>query len=69
MPAEHPTEQIASEQERAAHEQFSALCSGLGEYEHLPELIPGAHPSVRPITGQSQEDTIDASILAGLTLP
>ncbi len=50
-------------------EHFRALCAELDEYQHLPELIPGATPSARPITGQSPEETLDASILAGLTLP
>jgi hypothetical protein len=46
--------------------RFSSLCSNLEEYEHLPELIPGGHDT-RLITDQSHEDTIDESILAGLT--
>jgi hypothetical protein len=44
---------------------FSALCSELEEYEHLPELTPGNHR----ITGQNHEDAIDSSILAWLTQP
>ncbi len=50
-------------------EQFQVLCDGLEEYEHLPELIPGPTPNAKPITSQSHEETLDASILAGLTLP
>ncbi len=49
-------------------DQFSRLCAGLEEYEHLPELIPGER-STRLITQRSPEDTIDESILAGLTQP
>ncbi len=49
-------------------DRFRALCAGLEEYEHLPELIPGS-ASTRLITDQSHEDTIDASILAWMTQP
>jgi hypothetical protein len=51
----------------AAH--FRSLCSELDEYEHLPELTPGAGHPTRLITGQNHEETLDESILAGLTLP
>jgi hypothetical protein len=47
-------------------DRFSALCAELEEYEHLPELTPGSQDT-RLITDQSHEDTIDESILAGLT--
>jgi len=47
-------------------DRFSSLCAELDEYEHLPELTPGSHDT-RLITDQSHEDTIDESILAGLT--
>ncbi len=50
-------------------DHFQTLCSELGEYEHLPELTPGATSPQRMITGTDHEETIDASILAGLTLP
>ena len=47
-------------------DRFQALCAELEEYDHLPELIPGDR-NARLITDQSHEDTIDSSILAGLT--
>jgi hypothetical protein len=47
-------------------DRFSSLCAKLDEYEHLPELMPGSRDT-RLITDQSHEDTIDESILAGLT--
>ena len=49
-------------------DRFSSLCAELDEYDHLPELIPGDR-TTRLITDQSHEDTIDESILAGLTKP
>ena len=49
-------------------ERFRALCAELDEYDHLPELMPGTQ-TTRLITEQSHEDTIDESILAGLTHP
>ncbi len=61
MLSQHPA-QATSDPER-----FNALCAQLEEYDHLPELIPGDR--TRLITDQSHEDTIDASILAGLTQP
>jgi len=60
-----PTEQQA---DTASRDRFDALCAELEEYEHLPEPMPG-NPSTRLITGQSQEDTIQELILAGLTNP
>jgi hypothetical protein len=51
-----------------SEERFRALCADLEDYEHLPELMPG-NQSSRLITDQSHEDTIDGSILAGLTHP
>ena len=48
-------------------DRFRSLCAELEEYEHLPELTPGNRPQL--ITEQSHEDTIDESILAGLTQP
>ena len=50
-------------------DQFRELCAGLEEYEHLPELIPAAAPAAAPLSDQSHEEALDASILAGLTLP
>ena len=47
-------------------DRFSALCAEVEEYEHLPEFTPGSRDT-QLITDQSHEDTIDASILAGLT--
>ena len=47
-------------------DRFLALCAELEEYDHLPEMIPGER-NARLITDQSHEDTIDESILAGLT--
>jgi len=47
-------------------DRFQALTAQLEEYDHLPEMIPGER-SARLITDQSHEDTIDESILAGLT--
>lgn len=52
----------------SSEDRFHTLCAELEEYEHLPELTPGMQMT-RLITDQSHEDTIDASILAGLTLP
>jgi hypothetical protein len=52
----------------SSEERFRALCSELEDYEHLPELMPG-NQSMRLITDQSHEDSIDGSILAGLTHP
>jgi hypothetical protein len=49
-------------------ERFHTLCAELDEYDHLPELMPGAQ-TTRLITEQSHGDTIDESILAGLTNP
>jgi hypothetical protein len=53
----------------ADQDRFHALCSEIEEYEHLPELMPGATSPQRMITGTDHEETLDASILAGLTLP
>jgi hypothetical protein len=50
-------------------DHFRSLCSELDEYEHLPELTPGAMHPTRLLTGQNHEETLDESILAGLTLP
>ncbi len=50
-------------------DQFRALCAGLEDYEHLPELAPAAARPPASITDQSHEEALDASILAGLTLP
>ncbi|MGH2872949.1 MAG: hypothetical protein ACRDL5_10880 [Solirubrobacteraceae bacterium] len=52
----------------SSEDRFHTLCAELEEYEHLPEFTPGLQ-TTRLITDQSHEDTIDASILAGLTLP
>jgi hypothetical protein len=53
----------------ADRDRFQTLCSEIEEYEHLPELMPGATSPQRMITGTDHEEAIDASILAGLTLP
>jgi hypothetical protein len=53
----------------ADQDRFQMLCSEVEEYEHLPELTPGATSPQRMMTGTDHEETIDASILAGLTLP
>ena len=50
-------------------DRFRALCAELEEYEHLPELTAGPTHPTHLITGQDHEETLDASILAGLTLP
>jgi hypothetical protein len=47
-------------------DRFRALCAEVEEYEHLPELTPGSGDT-QLITDQSHADTIDESILAGLT--
>lgn len=60
-----PTEQSSQTSEP---DRFRSLCAELEEYEHLPELMPG-NRATRLITEQSHEDTIDESILAGLTQP
>ncbi len=52
----------------SSEDRFRALCAGVEDYEHLPELTPGGQSS-RLITDQSHEDTIHESILAGLTHP
>ena len=52
----------------SSEERFRALCAELEDYEHLPELMPG-NQSTRLITDQSHEDSIQESILAGLTHP
>ena len=54
--------------ETSNEDRFRALCAGLEDYEHLPELIPGSS-STRLITDQSHEDTINESILAWMTRP
>ncbi len=53
----------------AGSDRFQTLCSEIEEYEHLPELTPGATRPQRMITGTDHEAAIDASILAGLILP
>jgi hypothetical protein len=53
----------------AGQDRFHTLCSEVEEYEHLPELMPGATRPERMITGTDHEETLDASILAGLTHP
>lgn len=53
----------------AEPERFRSLCSEIEEYEHLPELTHGVTQPQRMITGTDHEETIDASIFAGLTLP
>jgi hypothetical protein len=50
-------------------DRFRTLCAELEEYEHLPELTPGPIHPTQLLTGQNHEDTLDESILAGLTLP
>ena len=52
----------------SSEERFRALCAELEDYEHLPELMPG-NQSTQLITDQSHEDSIQESILAGLTHP
>lgn len=54
--------------EVSSEDRFHTLCAELEEYEHLPELTPGRQMT-RLLSDQSHEDTIDESILAGLTLP
>jgi hypothetical protein len=54
--------------EITTEDRFHTLCAELEDYEHLPELTPGSQMT-RLITDQSHEDTIDESILAGLTQP
>ena len=54
--------------ETGTEDRFHTLCAELEDYEHLPELTPGAQMT-RLISDQSHEDTIDHSILAGLTQP
>ena len=54
--------------ETGTEDRFHTLCAELEEYEPLPELTPGAQMT-RLLTDQSHEDTIDHSILAGLTQP
>jgi hypothetical protein len=69
MFVQQPQQAIGDEQVRPQTDRFRALCAELDEYDHLPEMTPGAHHPTHLITGQSHEDTLDASILAGLTLP
>jgi hypothetical protein len=54
---------------KADPDRFQTLCSEIEEYEHLPELTHGVTQPQRMITSTDHEETIDASILAGLTLP
>lgn len=63
LPEQHPQDTAPG------HNRFQTLCSEIEEYEHLPELMPGATSPQRMVTDTDHEDTIDASILAGLTLP
>lgn len=53
----------------STQDRFQALCSELEEYEHLPELAPGTIHPAQFLTCQKPEETLDESILAGLTLP
>ncbi len=66
---QQPQQTISDEQVQPQPDRFRALCSELEEYEHLPELTPGAQHPAHLITGQIHEETLDESILAGLTLP
>jgi hypothetical protein len=68
MSVQQPTP-TSMEENAQQPDRFRALCSELEEYEHLPELSPGMDYPTHPLTGQNHEDAIDASILAGLTLP
>ncbi len=54
----------------AQPDPFEALFAELEDFEHLAHLTPTEAPRSRPITGQaSNEESLDESILAGLTLP
>lgn len=64
MSSQQSPQDVVSEPDR-----FQSLCSEIEEYEHLPELTPGATQPQRMITGTDHEETIDAAILAHLTLP
>ncbi|MCL2418899.1 MAG: hypothetical protein FWD04_06380 [Conexibacteraceae bacterium] len=69
MHTQNLTEPIPWIDNPALYEQFTALTSNLDEYDHLPELTLGTLDPTRPLEGQIQQDTIDESILAWLTLP
>jgi hypothetical protein len=49
--------------------RFEALCSEIGEYDHLPALTHDQIHPTRMITGQDHEAELDAEILAGLVSP
>jgi hypothetical protein len=49
--------------------RFEALCSEIGEYDHLPALTHEQAYAARIITGDDDEATLDASILEGLVHP
>ena len=53
----------------APQDRFGALCAELDEYDHLPELTAAPVQPTHLVTSQNHEETLDESILAGLTLP
>ncbi|HEX3804043.1 MAG TPA: hypothetical protein VHV75_14485 [Solirubrobacteraceae bacterium] len=68
MSVQQPQKITGDEPIQTQPDRFTALCSEVEEYEHLPELTAGVHYPTHLITG-SHEDALDESILAGLTLP
>lgn len=69
MLTQQPPQGTGYEQPPRQPERFRALTAELEEYEHLPELAPSVNHPTQLITSQSHEETLDESILAGLTLP
>ncbi len=54
----------------AQPDPFEALFAELEDFEHLAHLTPTEAPRSHPIAGQaSSGESLDESILAGLTLP
>jgi hypothetical protein len=49
--------------------RFEALCSEIGEYDHLPSLTHDQTQPAPMIIGQDHEADLDAEILAGLVSP
>jgi hypothetical protein len=50
--------------------RFEALCSEIGEYDHLPALTHDQVHPTRMVTGQDHHEAeLDAEILAGLVSP
>jgi hypothetical protein len=52
------------------HTQFTALCSGLEEWEPLPEVDAAPAPEINWVDSEGELQTaLDGQILAGLVSP